>query len=136
MASRPDLSEAVTVAVTLVIVDDDAAFGRIAADLFESHGVVVLAVAGDGASGIVAVRQYRPDWVLLDVNLPDADGLSVSRALRKDPCGSNILLTSTGDLPWSEAELMDAGVHEFVDKCRLLDPGLLARVLRGPYSPR
>jgi two-component system response regulator EvgA len=131
-----NLNEAVTVAVTLVIVDDDTSFRRIAADLFESNGVVVVADAGDGASGILAVRQHRPDWVLLDVNLPDTDGPTVSRALRRELCGSSILLTSTDDLPWTDAELADAGVHEFVDKCRLLEPGLIARVLSDPYSPR
>jgi len=46
---------------------------------------VHLVQAEDGASGIELMRSLRPDLVLLDMQLPDMDGLAVLRALRADP---------------------------------------------------
>ena len=130
MASAPTLNEAGRVTTTMVIIDDDSGFRRAAAGLFESRGVHVLAYSVDGTSGIDAVRRHRPAWVLLDVNLPDQDGLTVARALRQHAPSSSILLTSTGESPWSETELAEAGVRMYVDKDRLSDPEILNVILR------
>lgn len=61
---------------------------RISQDLVGAHpGFEVVAVVGSGSSALRAVEQYRPDLVLLDVYLPDFDGIEVLhrlRALRHD----------------------------------------------------
>ena len=129
MAPASHRREARGVTTTMVIVDDDPGFRDAAAALFESYGARVLARAVDGASGIDAVRRHRPDWVLLDVNLPDRDGLSVARALAEDPNESSILLTSTGEIPWSDEELREAGVRRYVAKDRLSEPEVLELIL-------
>lgn len=120
--------------VTMVIIDDDSGFRRVAADFFASYGVNVLAQAVDGSSGIAATLQHRPDWVLLDVNLPDQDGLTVARTLRDLSIRSSILLTSSGQSMWSEEELSIAGVRMYVDKQRLFCTEVLDLVVRGEGS--
>ena len=91
----------------------------------------MLAQSVDGTTGIEAVLRHRPDWVLLDVNLPDQDGLSVARELRTQASPSSIILTSAGECPWSETELAEAGVHTFIAKDRLFAPDLLDLILQS-----
>ena len=64
-----------------LIVDDDVRLARQTARFLESHGVVVLVVA-DGRSGQLEVSRSAYDCVVLDLMLPDRDGLDVCRALR------------------------------------------------------
>ena len=134
MAEPDAFGETGTVSVSMVIVDDDPEFRRLAAELFAAHGVDVLAVAEDGAGGIAAVGEHQPDWVLLDVNLPDTDGVAVSRALQRQKSGASILLASTGQGLWSDEELAEAGVQRYVDKDRLFDADVLQLVLGGQAS--
>lgn len=115
--------------VTMVIVDDDPGFRRAAAAMFASLSVDVIEQTVDGATGVEAIRRHLPDWVLLDVNLPDMDGVTVSRVLRDEGLPSKVLLTSSGQSLWSGAELMEAGVRLYVEKDRLFEPDVVALVL-------
>ncbi len=68
----------------VLIIDDEwmivrALRARLGAAGFELHS------APDGASGIQAVRDFRPNAILLDLRLPDMDGFEVFRRLRADP---------------------------------------------------
>jgi two-component system nitrate/nitrite response regulator NarL len=110
--------------INVVIVDDDAGFRRLATTLLSRSGCTVVAAAPDGASGIEAVRRLAPHGMLLDVNLPDQDGLSVARKLRDADHPVSIVLTSTELVSWSEDELADAGVRAFIAKEALLDADL------------
>ncbi|MEU2288542.1 response regulator transcription factor [Streptomyces sp. NPDC013178] len=110
--------------IDVVIVDDDARFRRLATALLTRSGCTVVAAAPDGASGIEAARRLAPDGMLLDVNLPDRDGLAVARELRGADQPISIVLTSTELIPWSERELADAGVRAFVAKEALPDADL------------
>jgi DNA-binding NarL/FixJ family response regulator len=93
--------------VTVIIVDDNAAFRRAARELLESSGLTVVAEAGDGREAREACRRHAPGGVLLDVNLPDTSGHALARELRREHPGLRILLTSTdaacaglGDVPF------------------------------------
>lgn len=110
--------------VNVVVVDDDPGFRRIARALLATRGVRVVAESADGASAIAAVRQHRPDGVLLDLHLPGEDGLSVARALVRDAQPLRIVMTSTDPSPWSDAELASAGISCFVVKDHLYDADL------------
>lgn len=116
--------------VSMVIVDDDPGFRDIAAAMFASLGVDVVEQAEDGASGIDAIRQRQPDWVLLDVNLPDMNGTTIARLLQDEGCSSDVLLTSTGQSLWSEAELAEAGVSIYAEKDRLFERDVIDLVLQ------
>jgi two-component system, NarL family, response regulator DevR len=61
-------------------------------------GILVIGEAGSGAEAIVAVRESLPDVVLLDVRLPDRNGIDVCRELKSQPKAPRILfLTSFAD---------------------------------------
>jgi len=68
----------------LLIVDDDPGLQIISRYTLRSAGFDVL-LAGDGETALELAREYRPDLVLLDVNLPRMDGFEVCRRLKSDP---------------------------------------------------
>ncbi|MFJ6728458.1 MULTISPECIES: response regulator [unclassified Streptomyces] len=113
-------------AVNVLLVDDDPGFRRMAEALLRARGMRVVAESADGASAIAAARAHRPDGVLLDVHLPDQDGMSVARALGAGQCPPRVVLTSTDRSPWSAEELAAAGVVAFVTKDLLYDTDLAA----------
>ena len=68
-------------AATVLIVDDHPGFRAAARRLLELEGYHVVGEAQDGESAIVAARELRPDFVLLDVQLPDIDGFEVAERM-------------------------------------------------------
>ncbi|MEV4005281.1 response regulator [Actinomadura sp. NPDC049753] len=111
---------------TVVVADDDPGFRRVATALLSARGFSVVAEAADGAGTVAAVRRERPAGLLLDLHLPDQDGLRVARALKGRPGTPRIVLTSTELVPWADGELAEAGVAGFVAKDRLFDADLTA----------
>jgi CheY-like chemotaxis protein len=83
------------VALTVIIVDDDAGFRRVARELLETSGILVVAEAADGAQAREACQRHGPSGVLLDINLPDTTGHILAGQLRDEQPGLRILLTST-----------------------------------------
>ena len=81
---------------TILVVDDEFKIVQIARDYLEHAGFSVL-TAGDGASALAIVRSARPDLVVLDLGLPEMDGLDVTRALRRDSGVPIIMLTARGE---------------------------------------
>jgi DNA-binding NarL/FixJ family response regulator len=67
---------------TVLIVDDHAGFRASARRLLEVDGFQVIGEADSGASGLEAAGVLAPDLVLLDVQLPDSDGIEVCDRLR------------------------------------------------------
>ncbi|MGV9937767.1 response regulator [Streptomyces olivaceoviridis] len=118
--------------VNIVVVDDDPGFRRIAKTLLTARGMHVVAESGDGASALAAVREHRPDGLLLDLHLPDHDGVAVARMLRAEEQRPRIVLTSTEQSFWSADELQQAGIESFIAKDRLFDADL--RSIFGPTA--
>jgi DNA-binding NtrC family response regulator len=81
---------------TLLLVDDDASVLRAIGDYFERNGYEVWR-AGTGEQAMETYRRERPDVVLLDLHLGEADGLVVLERLRREGAAV-ILLTSQGDI--------------------------------------
>ncbi|MEV6106478.1 response regulator [Streptomyces sp. NPDC051940] len=110
--------------INIVVVDDDPGFRRIARTLLMARGLRVVAESGDGASALAAVRAHRPDGLLLDLHLPDLDGLAVARLVTEEDHPPRIVLTSTDQSFWSQEELERAGIASFIAKDRLFDADL------------
>ena len=110
---------------TVLVVDDDAGFRRVARRLLTRRGLLVVGDVDSGAAAVEAVRCQRPDGVLLDVNLPDRDGLSVTRELTGRSGGPWIVLTSMDALSDPEATVAACGARAFVAKEQLVGTDLL-----------
>ena len=114
---------------TVLIVDDDAQFRRVASELLADRDYRVVGEAGSAADGLALAEQLRPDAVLLDVNLPDGDGLSVAARLSANG-GPRVLLTSTDAGATTDRLVRGSGAAGFVAKADLVDVAL-DRYLKG-----
>jgi DNA-binding NarL/FixJ family response regulator len=81
----------------VLLVDDDDRFRALARRTLESEGVDVVAEVDNGGGTMAAVLKWAPDLVLLDIGLPDINGLDVARQLRADASGPVVVLISTRD---------------------------------------
>jgi two-component system nitrate/nitrite response regulator NarL len=84
----------VSVMPSVLIVDDDPDFRRLARRLLSSGGVDVINEAGSAAGGRIAAVELRPDAALVDVSLPDGNGIDVARELAALEWAPRIVLTS------------------------------------------
>jgi CheY-like chemotaxis protein len=103
---------------SILIVDDDQRFRGIARRLLESEGFHVVGEAGNGRAALSAARDLEPDVVLLDVQLPDLDGLEVAELLTGEG-GPAVVLTSTRDEADFGPQVRESGARGFVPKDEL-----------------
>jgi len=111
---------------TVLIVDDHAGFRHAARALLEADGFVVVGESATGTEGLEAVIRLRPDLVLLDVGLPDLDGIEVSERLKACPDSPAVVLTSSRDRSDYPPHLEDCGARGFIAKAELSGPALAA----------
>lgn len=109
----------------VLVVEDDARLRALVQEALETAGHRVTAVA-NGGDGLAAALDGEIDLVLLDLNLPDVDGMEVARRLHEDGAPPIIMLTARGDVA-SRIEGLYAGAADYVTKPFDLQE-LLARV--------
>ncbi len=103
----------------ILVVDDEAKIVKQARDYLEKGGFRVVSAA-DGKTALAVARHERPDLIVLDLNLPELDGLDVCRALRRESDVPLIMLTARVD----EADRLiglELGADDYITK---------------PFSPR
>ena len=81
---------------TILVVDDELKIVQLARDYLEHAGFAVL-TASDGPAALHAARSSKPDLIVLDLGLPQIDGLDVIRSLRKDSDVPIIILTARSE---------------------------------------
>jgi CheY-like chemotaxis protein len=107
------------------VVDDDAEFRKLAARLLVAAGLTVVGEADTVARGLAAAARLQPVAVLLDIELPDGDGIMLARQLTAMPWHPNVVLTSINEDITTTAEARDAGARAFVNKADLPNVPLL-----------
>ncbi len=80
---------------SVLIVDDDPAFLALTARVLGDMGVAVVATAPDAATAIAVAGAKRPEAMLVDVDLPDRDGIDLAYELAGLPWSPRVVLTST-----------------------------------------
>jgi DNA-binding response OmpR family regulator len=81
---------------TILVVDDEPKIVQLARDYLEHAGFTVL-TASDGPTALHAARSSKPDLIVLDLGLPQIDGLDVTRSIRKDSNVPIIMLTARSE---------------------------------------
>jgi DNA-binding NarL/FixJ family response regulator len=118
--------------VRAVIADDDAFARRMIKESLTSSGVIVIAEALNGREAVELTLFYRPDVVVMDVVMPDLDGVAATRQIVKEiPSQVVVLLTSSDEDDMGMLGLR-AGAAGFLTKD--LDIGVLPRALRGALA--
>ncbi len=99
---------------TILVVDDNAVVARVLARLLQQKGHRAL-IAPDGPAALQTVRDQGPDVVLLDMMMPDMDGLEVLRRLKADPQTARpaVILFSAVDDPKVVAAALNQGAQDY-----------------------
>jgi DNA-binding response OmpR family regulator len=99
----------------VLVVDDNKDAALSLAMLLKLMGGHDTRTAHDGLAAVEAAEQFRPDVVLLDLGLPDIDGMVVLETLREWTDVAVIVLTVRDDEP-SKVKAMDLGADDYVTK--------------------
>ncbi len=124
-------------AVRVLVVDDESALSELLAMALRYEGWEVRS-AGDGLSAVRTARDFRPDAVVLDVMLPDIDGLEVLRRLRGETPDVPVLFLTAKDAVEDRITGLTAGGDDYVTKPFSLEEvvarlrGLMRRMGRAP----
>jgi DNA-binding NarL/FixJ family response regulator len=115
---------------TILIIDDDPRFRLQARDLLEADGFDVIGQAIDGASGLAAAHSLRPDFVLLDMGLPDLEGFEVAHILATHEPPPLVVLTSSRDARAYGRRLSNGHALGFIPKEQISGAAIRALVDR------
>jgi DNA-binding NarL/FixJ family response regulator len=116
------------VRVTVLIVDDHDDFRRSATALLNAEGFDVVGGVADGEGALKAAARLRPDVVLLDVQLPGADGFEVAERLAETPDAPRVVLISSRDAAAYGTRVRSAPALGFLAKRELSGAALAALV--------
>jgi two-component system KDP operon response regulator KdpE len=100
--------------VRILVIDDEAAIRRFLKIILEADGYTFLE-ASSGQEGLVMAATNRPDLIVLDLGLPDLDGLVVLKRLREWSALPVIVLT-VKDSDTDKVTLLDAGADDYLTK--------------------
>ncbi|CAB4905684.1 unannotated protein [freshwater metagenome] len=107
---RPDGSP-----VRVLVVDDETALAELLQMAFKLEGWDVR-TAGDGLSAVKMAREFRPDAAVLDIMLPDFDGLQVMQRIRADGQSTPVLFLTAKDALEDRIAGLTAGGDDYVTK--------------------
>ena len=101
--------------IRIVLADDESIIRLDLKEMLMSLGYVVVGEAGDGRSAVNLARELRPDLVMMDIKMPDLDGIDAARILTEENIAPVLLLTA-----YSQHELVErakeAGVVGYIVK--------------------
>ena len=100
----------------VIIVEDQ----RLVAEFLAFHcrdlGLQVLQRCATCREGLAAIREHQPDLILMDISLPDGDGLELAKTVLDEFPQIKILAISSHRDPWTMLQVQRIGLHGFVDK--------------------
>ncbi|WP_298182363.1 response regulator [Saccharomonospora sp.] len=104
--------------IRVLVVDDDFMVAKVHSGYVNrTPGFTVVGAAHSGAAALNMARDERPDLILLDIYLPDIDGLTVLRELRADPATVDIdviVITAARDVDTIRGSLRGGALHYLI----------------------
>jgi DNA-binding response OmpR family regulator len=117
----------------ILVIDDDRGIRQLLDTLLRHKGYDVL-LAEDGQRGLELFRRERPDVVVLDLKMPEMDGLTVLRHVRSLNLNQPVIIYTGASTSKTEQQIRALGITEIVKKEFSLDhlEDALKRALRSP----
>jgi DNA-binding NarL/FixJ family response regulator len=115
---------------SVMLIDDDPRFRGLARRMLSMLGLSVVGEADSCATGFVSTAELHPEAVLLDVGLPDGNGIELARRLTALPCRPRVVLTSVDPDAATPEDVTWSGAVGFTPKDQL--PGAGLRLLLSP----
>ena len=113
----------------IAIIEDDQVINQMYRMKFETAGFSV-ATASDGESGVKMAEKFKPNIILLDLQMPHMNGAEALEIIRKSSWGSKtpvIILTNLGEEE-APKTLRALGIHSYIVKAELTPSQVVARV--------
>ena len=100
-----------------ILICDDAAFMRMMIkDILTKNGYNVIGEAENGAKGVEKYNELKPDLVLMDITMPEMDGIAALKAIKaNDPAASVIMCSAMGQQAMV-IESIQSGAKDFIVK--------------------
>ena len=102
--------------VRILIVDDEIFFRRVLRDLLEKIGFTVVAEAADGKEAVDGYRAHRPHIVIMDIYMPDKNGIEATREMVAINPRANVLVASASDYDEDTQAALNAGARAILKK--------------------
>lgn len=99
----------------ILVIDDDPAITSVLKRGLSYEGFAV-DIAGNGAQGLGIARERVPDLVILDIMMPEMDGLEVLRRLRSADAQLPVLMLTAKDAPTDQIQGLEGGADDYVIK--------------------
>jgi DNA-binding NarL/FixJ family response regulator len=100
----------------VLIADDQALIRTGFAMILTARGISVAGAAADGAEAVTRARELRPDVVLMDIRMPNLDGLEATRRILRDDPGCRVIMLTTFDLDRYVYAALNLGASGFLLK--------------------
>jgi len=102
---------------TILIVEDNEKNMKLVRDILQHKGYATLE-AVTGGEGVRLALERRPDLILMDIQLPDIDGIAALREIRKDAAldATPVLAVSASVMPDDQQKIVTSGFDAFITK--------------------
>lgn len=113
----------------IAIIEDDSTISQMYRMKFEADGFDVR-MAGNGAIGVDVVERFRPDIILLDIQMPEMDGVEALKIIRSHDWGKTIPVIVLTNLGEEEAptDMRSLGISGYIVKANLTPRQVVAQV--------
>lgn len=113
----------------IAIIEDDPVISQMYRMKFEAEDFDVQ-LANNGARGVSLVKEFQPDIILMDLQMPEMDGATALKEIRSHDWGKEIpviILTNLGEEE-SPKEIRTLGIHSYIVKANLTPRQVVSRV--------
>ena len=119
--------------LSFYIVDDDIGVRKVLANIIISKGLGrIIGEAEDGPTAYRSIMELNPDIVLMDLNMPDMDGIEACRRIKECDAGAKVIALTVCEEIDRITEALAAGAKGYILKNTDLES--LARIIRGVYE--
>jgi DNA-binding NarL/FixJ family response regulator len=121
--------------ITVLVVDDQALIRQAVADILGSEqGIAVVGQAVNGREAVAAASALRPDIVLMDIRMPELDGIAATAEICKEPAlaSSRVLILTTFEEDEYLVDALRAGASGFIGKGA--EPEEIVRAVRAVHA--
>ena len=100
-----------------ILICDDAAFMRMMIkDILTKNGYEVVGEAANGAEGVEKYSQLKPDLVMMDITMPEMNGIDALKKIKENDSSANVIMCSAMGQQAMVIESIQAGAKDFIVK--------------------